>query len=643
MAELKFGKDGTLYCNTVRYNWKQVRNLVADGTNSKLGGTGAWNLELTNINVSITTGTFYFNTGFAMMRQSMPAPKAGHKYYGALLWSLATGATTGDNRFEWYSGDGANQLMVFANKTAVGGRYVLLSSIQSLSTVVTGSAGSWMIRNFCTSLSSGGTCKNIMIVDLTDAFGAGNEPTKEWCDQNIIEHNVINNNGDQLNPALSTSNYQPYTPDGIDVDPRNFGAHDYDVYPRDPIWLCYTYPEYAEGFLKMPTSYYVNKNTLEYFQVYANGDFTYNNAASLNVYHPIAEPPLGAAYTVDGSNFCGGGGMSSWKKYSGLSSRSSFSTGNYPFRIDIDNRYIEGEMWLTNFFLTTADSQVTWYNYNHKLSGTSDITVSAINKEWCERWIGGPLNSIIHIKDHQNTQIKIIGRDNAYERIGYIESNGTQYINTGVVANGSTTLTVKFKPSDTYVNDRMVSGFYAGVTSSITYYAYRYTGESANYNFEYGNTINAPITFAYNLGVHNFTAKGNKVTWDYNNVTLSGSPTWHNLPYYICGRNNNGKADCLGSYKIYGVVIKNSSGTTVRNMVPVKRISDGAIGLLDTINNVFYGNSGSGTFKYGYTSEKQALYDIICNDIIIRPEQNKIIFDKTGTITCKKLVKSTNY
>lgn len=28
--------------------------------------------------------------------------------------------------------------------------------------------------------------KNIALIDLTDIFGAGNEPTKEWCDENIV-------------------------------------------------------------------------------------------------------------------------------------------------------------------------------------------------------------------------------------------------------------------------------------------------------------------------------------------------------------------------------------------------------------------------------------------------------------------------
>ena len=36
-------------------------------------------------------------------------------------------------------------------------------------------------------------------------------------------------------------------------------------------------------------------------------------------------------------------------------------------------------------------------------------------------------------------------------------------------------------------------------------------------------------------------------------------------------------------------------------------------------------------------------YDIVCNDIEIRPEQNKIYFKPDGTIVCKNLIKTQEY
>ena len=49
----------------------------------------------------------------------------------------------------------------------------------------------------------------------------------------------------------------------------------------------------------------------------------------------------------------------------------------------------------------------------------------------------------------------------------------------------------------------------------------------------------------------------------------------------------------LYAFKLY------DNGVLVRNYVPCYRKSDNVVGLYDTVNNKFYINKGSGTFKYG--------------------------------------------
>ena len=110
-------------------------------------------------------------------------PVANHKYYGAIVWRTLAGFTVSDNRFEWWCGDGANQKMVFAGKGNTNGNAIKLSSIQSLSTVAD---GTWRIRNFTVNGSTKAWTSDPILVDLTEIFGAGNEPNVEWCDKNII-------------------------------------------------------------------------------------------------------------------------------------------------------------------------------------------------------------------------------------------------------------------------------------------------------------------------------------------------------------------------------------------------------------------------------------------------------------------------
>lgn len=48
-------------------------------------------------------------------------------------------------------------------------------------------------------------------------------------------------------------------------------------------------------------------------------------------------------------------------------------------------------------------------------------------------------------------------------------------------------------------------------------------------------------------------------------------------------------------------------GSLIRDFVPAIRNSDGYVGLYDIVNNVFYGNSGSGGFIAGNVSSNQSI------------------------------------
>jgi hypothetical protein len=109
LMSVRFGSNGTLYCNTVKYNYKQTRNLVADN-----GYTyNHWNFGACELGLSDYEFPFeYFmifpaGNNLYMSTQPMPTPIANHKYYGGLLW-MTVGSTysIADGRFEWYYTDG---------------------------------------------------------------------------------------------------------------------------------------------------------------------------------------------------------------------------------------------------------------------------------------------------------------------------------------------------------------------------------------------------------------------------------------------------------------------------------------------------------------------------------------------------------
>lgn len=142
-----------------------------------------------------SNGEFQFSKGSVTAYGTASAkqnPVLGHKYYGRCYQKAPLGFTVEDARFEYYIGDnnGVSNL-VFGMMKDTKGEWERLSSIQQLTSTPT--SGNWFIRSFTVNASNVSYRKEMMIIDLTEAFGAGNEPTLEWCDEYLpyIEDQII--------------------------------------------------------------------------------------------------------------------------------------------------------------------------------------------------------------------------------------------------------------------------------------------------------------------------------------------------------------------------------------------------------------------------------------------------------------------
>lgn len=199
-----------------------------------------------------------------------------------------------------------------------------------------------------------------------------------------------------------------------------------------------------------------------------------------------------------------------------------------------------------------------------------------------------------------------------YTELEYIESTGTQYINTGVTTGNN--IKVQAKAISTF-----------GFTGE---YSKKYSGcllggrkTSDNSNFSYTSGINndfvgsgssfLTITRNANTDILDVEYSNTKIDikcGDYsyiNNLSINITDAFN---IYIFALNQNNSATSFGTYKLYNFKIYNGT-TLVRNFIPCKRNSDNAIGLYDVINGVFYTNAGTGTFtagteKTGFISEK---------------------------------------
>lgn len=124
----------------------------------------------------LQTGGTYVNS------RPMVLPVVNHVYYGRHYIKTAGNSTPSDGRFEWYAGDGAGLNFVFGWNQGNHPDWHMKSSIIKVTEV---NGTSYICRNFTVNATCSTWSDGLMIIDLTEAFGAGNEPDKEFCDRFI--------------------------------------------------------------------------------------------------------------------------------------------------------------------------------------------------------------------------------------------------------------------------------------------------------------------------------------------------------------------------------------------------------------------------------------------------------------------------
>ncbi|GEM_PF-1749269 len=186
-----------------------------------------------------------------------------------------------------------------------------------------------------------------------------------------------------------------------------------------------------------------------------------------------------------------------------------------------------------------------------------------------------------------------------YQRVEHLDFTGSQYINTGIIPTANTKVETTFKTS---TNSRWLFGsrtstsatnIYAVYFNSATllWYQIRMSGDAKSVD-NYFNKISYLTTTRSEFILNGKTTSGF-------GTDALGSSTW---PMYIGSVNTAGKADGTSGRHFVGELysFKIWDGTTlVRDFVPVVRSRDGVAGLYDMVENKFYTNIGSGSFKTG--------------------------------------------
>ena len=175
-----------------------------------------------------------------------------------------------------------------------------------------------------------------------------------------------------------------------------------------------------------------------------------------------------------------------------------------------------------------------------------------------------------------------------YKKLEYIQSTGTQYIDTLVNIEANKPITLRVVCDCSFNNAGVGNGVGTTISGNIFYFG-TYNG---SYCYGLGKVDGVTSVAAdTERRIYDLDAVGKKLTIS-GKLSLTGlsfaTPTasrtfW--LPQW-------GQGIKLYSCQIY------DNGTLVRDFIPCQT-TDGTIGLWDDVNSVFYGNAGTGTFTAG--------------------------------------------
>lgn len=202
-----------------------------------------------------------------------------------------------------------------------------------------------------------------------------------------------------------------------------------------------------------------------------------------------------------------------------------------------------------------------------------------------------------------------------YTILEYIESTGTQYIDTGFKPGNTTRLAMDFEPTTLPASHVMAAGARNSSSGYTNQFVIGWAGHKspAAWRSDFGSSQVSFPTSVSGAVRHQLDKDG--ATCEMDDTTVTNDESTFVCPYtlYLFAGNQNDAPVSQISMRLYTCRIYDN-GTLVRDFISRKTPS-GAIGLYDTITQSFYGNAGTGVFTAGSEIETES-HDWQTTDII---------------------------
>ena len=227
--------------------------------------------------------------------------------------------------------------------------------------------------------------------------------------------------------------------------------------------------------------------------------------------------------------------------------------------------------------ITNVDKVTIDFLGNNDVVNIDDKPIKKLSKdeEWIFQFVSGP---------------KL---PSGYTELEYIQSSGTQYIDTRFIPTSNTKISIDFQVLSVVADDTII-----GTINPNCVIGYNTTEIYAGFKLGTGTSIAiaTTVTSRHTAELSNGVFKVDAQQKSFDQVTGFS----HTLTALIFASHYSGISD--GAYgkcaaKVYSAKIY-ESGVLVRDFIPCKNAS-GVVGMWDDVNSVFYQNAGSGTFIAG--------------------------------------------
>ena len=203
---------------------------------------------------------------------------------------------------------------------------------------------------------------------------------------------------------------------------------------------------------------------------------------------------------------------------------------------------------------------------------------------------------------------EMVSLPEGYTQVEYIESSGTQYIDTGFKPNQNTRVVIDVDMTGS-IGLSFPTVFSTDSSGTV---GYRFTtmlyAEYDGFHDHYGNqTVNSSNINVYSRYIldknKNVTYLNGKVVSAFSGVSFQSA-----VPLLLLASLDAGTYQYFAKAKIYSCKVYDN-GTLVRDYIPCTN-SSGVAGLYDLVSKEFYVNAGTGAFTTGTSTQNSVAKDV---------------------------------